>query len=120
MMHELLARGTPTTLLYSVQHPAEATFLEELTLAARSANAATPGVPPAFAVVGTVTGRGEDGWSGRRGRISGALIEEAVADFAARDVYLCGPAAFMAAAAEALRALGHPRMDRVFTESFAF
>ncbi|KAI3438091.1 hypothetical protein D9Q98_000533 [Chlorella vulgaris] len=126
MFHELVRRGVPTTLLYSVRSPAEAAFLPELTSLAQQASAdaaAAAGggsATPAYRVIATASGggsKGVDGW--RSGRITGALVQEAVGSPAGCEVYMCGPVAFMDALEGVLQELGVDPA-RIHTESFAF
>jgi ferredoxin-NADP reductase len=70
------------------------------------------------AVTITLTREASPVWQGRRGRIDAALLAESgwppVLDPAC---FVCGPTAFVAAAADALVALGHPAAN-VKTERF--
>lgn len=58
-------------------------------------------------------------WAGHLGRVDLALLQRAVPDLTARDVYCCGPAPFMAAMRALLQAAGHP-VARYREESFDF
>ncbi len=73
---------------------------------------------PALEIVLTLTRERNPVWSGRRGRVDGALLAEVA--FAAGDrphVFVCGPTAFVEAVADALVGLGHaPELVR--TERF--
>lgn len=130
---ELLARGVPVVLLYSVRHPDEAAFLQEFKdLAATHTSTAQEGnrgagegrtAGPSFSVVVTVTGAEPAGKSlpagMLQGRIDRQVIAGAVPHVAACDVYLCGPAAFMSAMEQELMAAG-AQQQRIYTESFSF
>ena len=68
-------------------------------------------------VVESVTG--EPGWSGYRGRVSGALFDLIVPDLHEREVFCCGPAPFMAAVRMILETAGFD-MAHYHEESFLF
>ncbi len=59
------------------------------------------------------------GWGGYRGRLSLGLLREIAPDFAAREVFTCGPAPYMAAA-RALLAEGGADPAKYHQESFDF
>lgn len=97
----LTARGWPGTLhlLYAVRTSADVIFGDEL----RALAAAHPGLRV------TITVSGDDPtWNGARGRITPALIADAVPDLAGVPALLCGPDAMMAATRAMLRELGVP------------
>ena len=60
---------------------------------------------PSFAVT-HIASRADARWQGPVGRISAALLQELVPDFAERAVYMCGPDGFMASARAVLEGLG--------------
>ncbi|HEY8927121.1 MAG TPA: hybrid-cluster NAD(P)-dependent oxidoreductase [Polyangia bacterium] len=94
--------------LYSARNESDLIFKDELSfIAARSTN---------FRTVFTLTNAPPD-WRGFRGRISTALIEDAVPDFRQRSVYLCGPTPFMETVRQALAATDFP-MASFHAESF--
>jgi ferredoxin-NADP reductase len=135
MMHDLVRRGTPATLLYSVRSLEEAAFLGELAALASKGNEATEGRPggtdggasgseqPKYRVAAAVTGplhqSAHEPASYHRGRLSSDVILQAAPHAAACDVYMCGPPAFMAAMEEQLLAVGVAE-QRLHTESFSF
>jgi len=61
----------------------------------------------------------EPGWSGRRGWVHEALLEDRRADLAAHAVYLAGPPAMCVAARAAFRAAGLPD-DQLHYDSFDY
>jgi len=73
-------------------------------------------VMPNLAVSVTVS-QASPGWFGLRGRLSRRLISVAIPDFARRDVFCCGPAAFMDEAKLVYVAEGG-RKDAFHTEAF--
>jgi ferredoxin-NADP reductase/ferredoxin len=94
--------------LYSARNESDLIFKDELAfIAARSTH---------FRTVFTLTNAPPD-WRGFRGRISTALIEDAVPDFRQRSVYLCGPTPFMETVRQALAATDFP-MANFHAESF--
>ncbi len=98
-------RPVATRLLYSARSLDDAIFREELLgLEADVRLALTRALP--------------DGWSGHRGRIDRALVESAAWPPQERPrIYVCGPTAFVEAAAELLVESGH-RPDSIRTERF--
>jgi len=94
--------------LYSARNESDLVFKDELAfIAARSTH---------FRTVFTLTNAPAD-WRGFRGRISTALIEDAVPDFRQRAVYLCGPTPLMETVRQALAATDYP-MANFHAESF--
>jgi len=94
--------------LYSARNESDLIFKDELAfIAARSSH---------FRTVFTLTNAPAD-WRGFRGRISTALIEDAVPDFRQRSVYLCGPTPFMETVRQALAATDFS-MANFHAESF--
>lgn len=62
---------------------------------------------------------GERSWSGYRGRFSPDLVSNIAPDFAEREIFCCGPPAFMAAVRYFFENAGHD-MRRYHEESFDF
>ncbi len=93
---------------HSARSPADLVFADELAAMARR---------PGFARVSIV--EAGSGWDGLRGRLSPAMLQAIVPDLATRDVYCCGPAAYMAGVRAMLDAAGFDR-TRYHEESFAF
>ena len=60
-----------------------------------------------------------EAWSGLRGRLTRPMLEAVAPDFMERIVFVCGPAPFMAAVRDMLKAVGFD-MTRHFEESFNF
>jgi ferredoxin len=110
MTRFLYDRADPrdVVFLYSARHESDLIFRDELafmTARSRTLRAAV-----------TLTG-GAVSWRGLQGRISPALLDDAVPDFRERSVFLCGPNRFMETAREALQASGFP-MSNFHAESF--
>ena len=101
--------SVPVRLLYSSRSLAEVIYREEL-----ARLAADDGVDVRF----TLTREWPDGWQGFRRRIDRELLSEVAWPSQERPlVYVCGPTAFVEAAANGLVDLGHdPR--RIKTERF--
>jgi glycine betaine catabolism B len=96
------------TLVYAVRTPQDVIFGEELAaLAARTRG---------FTLV-VVPSKADASWRGPTGRISRELFEANVADPVSATFFLCGPAPFMDATREILRAIGVDD-SRVFQEKF--
>ncbi|GAB0117192.1 FAD-binding oxidoreductase [Acidisoma sp. 7E03] len=106
-----LALETDTVFLHSARSPADIIFREEQAMLSRGAGFRalaicehdSPGEP----------------WGGYRGRLSLAMLEVAVPDFREREVFVCGPAPYMAGA-RALLQQGGFDMNRYHQESFNF
>jgi glycine betaine catabolism B len=56
-------------------------------------------------------------WTGRKGRITAALLKEAVPDLASHPIYICGPASMMEPTIQLLRELGVPE-KQIKSEAF--
>lgn len=110
--HWDLGTGADIAFLHSARTPADIIFRAELELMART----TPMFR--FAAICEADAPFEP-WHGLRGRLSLAHLEAAVPDFRAREVFVCGPAPYMAAVREMLRAAGFD-MARHHEESFDF
>jgi ferredoxin-NADP reductase len=97
----------PARLVVSARTEADVFYREEL---ARRADG--------LEVILTLTRERSPRWTGRRGRIDRALLEEVAWEPAARPrVFVCGPTGFVEAVADALVAIGHaPELVR--TERF--
>lgn len=105
-----LSAGVDVKLLNSVKTPDDLVFHQELEmLGARFRNI------EAFA---TATGEPSGNWSGLTGRLSREMLERTVPDLADRQVYMCGPEGFMAAARSLLEQTGFD-LSRLHSESFA-
>ena len=104
-------RDTPLLLLYSNRSRKDAAFLDELeTLARRREN---------FRLFPTMTApAGDDGWSGRKGRIDAALIESALPGIAPPIAYVAGTPAFVASMRQVLNDAGVGD-DDIRSEDFA-
>jgi ferredoxin-NADP reductase len=102
-------QATVARLLYSARSLSEVIYREEL-----ERLAADQGAEISF----TLTRESPDGWTGYRGRIDQALLEQfAFAPDERPLIYVCGPSAFVETAAESLVKSGHdPRIVR--TERF--
>jgi NAD(P)H-flavin reductase len=93
------ARFGRVTLLAGARSPADLSFTRELgTWAGRGAD------------VRVTVDRGEPGWSGRVGLVTG-LIPDAVADPAATTAFVCGPEIMMRLSAQALADADVPAAD---------
>jgi ferredoxin-NADP reductase len=106
--HRTAARAdVPARLVVSARTEADVFYREEL---ARGADG--------LDVILTLTRERSPRWTGRRGRVDRALLEEVAWEPAARPrVFVCGPTGFVEAVADALVAIGHaPELVR--TERF--
>lgn len=87
-------------LILGFRSPRDFIFQEELAeLQSRSAN---------LGVTVTMSGPGNEGWSGRVGRIDAALLSSTVPDLVDHRVHVCGPMPMMDAVMAALVSLGVP------------
>jgi glycine betaine catabolism B len=95
---------------HSARTPADIIYHQELTLlAARHQN---------FRPLVTVTNwQSGQGWLGLTGRLHPDMLKSNVPDFLERMIFVCGPAAFMAATKAMIADLGFP-MERYHEESF--
>ncbi|TDT92616.1 ferredoxin-NADP reductase [Azorhizobium sp. AG788] len=110
--HWDLATGADIAFLHSARTPADIIFRAELELMART----TPTFR--FAAICEADAPFEP-WHGLRGRLSLAHLEAVVPDFRTREVFVCGPAPYMAAVRDMLRSAGFD-MARHHEESFDF
>ena len=110
LRHHDASRSTiPVRLLYSSRSLAEVIYRDELAAFARGDE---------VEVHYTLTREAPTGWRGYRRRIDGALISEVAWQPQERPlVYVCGPTAFVEAAATSLVELGHGA-ERIKTERF--
>jgi ferredoxin-NADP reductase len=107
--HVSIRSAIPVRLLYSSRTLAEVIYRNEL-----AALAGSDEVEIHF----TLTREAPEGWSGYRRRIDSALLQEVAWSPEERPlVYVCGPTAFVEAAATALVDLGH-EAERIKTERF--
>lgn len=112
MMRTLADTGSAADVafVYSARTPADIIFRREIAtlpeqgLALRSAIICEDDLPG-------------DRWDGPKGRLSPELLRWFVPDLMARDVFLCGPPAYMGAAIAMLDGLG-VAPDRIHQESF--
>jgi ferredoxin-NADP reductase len=109
-LHDL-AEPTDVVLVHSVRSPEHIVFRSELNHLAAS--------DPNLEVAIICEDAGNDTWDGRRGRLTSDMLAEITPDLHEREIFLCGPAAYMAAAQELLSAAGVDA-SRIHTESFAF
>ncbi|MCK0208148.1 hybrid-cluster NAD(P)-dependent oxidoreductase [Starkeya koreensis] len=107
--------GEPRDIVFvhAARSPADIIFRDELELMARN----QPG-SFRFAPVCEADARFAP-WHGLRGRLNGGLLNHVAPDFREREVFVCGPAPFMAAVREMLKAAGFD-MSRHHEESFDF
>ena len=106
----LAAPEVRALLLYSSRSADDVIYRAELDLAANE--------QPSLTVLHTLTRAQPEGWSGYRRRVDEAMIGEALARLpSAPLVFICGPTAFVEAAADAVVAAG-VAPDRVRTERF--
>jgi ferredoxin-NADP reductase len=98
-------RSVPVRLLYSARSPEDVIYGDELDGSAADVEL-------------TLTRRWPENWTGHRGRVDRALLEQtAWSPTEAPLVYICGPTAFVEAVAETLVGLGH-EAGRIRTERF--
>jgi ferredoxin-NADP reductase len=107
---EILARGVPTTLLYSVRSAEEAMFAPRIDALARA--------DPSLRIVWTYTRTAPKVWDGYARRIDAAMLRATAPPANDRPlIYVCGPTAFVELAANGLVELGYSP-GRVWTERF--
>ncbi len=109
-LHDL-AEPTDVVLVHSVRSPEHIVFRSELNHLAAS--------DPNLHVAVICEDSPDDSWDGRRGRLTADMLAEITPDLHEREIFVCGPAAYMAAAQELLSAAGVDS-SRIHTESFAF
>ncbi|WP_279357712.1 hybrid-cluster NAD(P)-dependent oxidoreductase [Methylobacterium indicum] len=107
-----LGQGRDVAFVHSARTPADIVFRGELETMAR--------LDPAFRLHAVCEGDAPDeAWTGPRGRLSLAVLRETVPDFLEREVFVCGPAPYMAAVRTMLSEAGFD-MARHHEESFDF
>lgn len=99
--------------LHAARSPVDIVFRDELELMARN----QPGVFRFAPVCEADSPRAP--WHGLRGRVSLPMLSLAAPDFREREIFVCGPAPFMAAVREMLKGAGFD-MKRHHEESFDF
>ena len=111
VLRYLLDRSWPGDifLLFSIGHPEDFIFREEIEYLARRHTNVRVAVTASRA-------EGTD-WKGPRGRISKELILQSVPDVATRYVHICGPVPMMEAVKRLLAELGVPA-ERIKSEAF--
>ena len=107
-----LGEPRDVTFVHCARSPADIVFRDELTTMAHASSAFR------FVPVCEADAPGEP-WTGLRGRLSAAMLGLVAPDFAEREVFVCGPAPFMAAVRAMLAAAGFD-MRRHHEESFDF
>lgn len=107
-----LALDTDIVFLHSARSPADLIFREELALIARN----LPGFRSHALCEADSPG---ESWAGLRGRLTIDALRALAPDFAAREVFTCGPAPYMAAVRALLTAAGFD-MAHYHEESFDF
>lgn len=107
-----LAEPRDLAFLHSARTPADIVFRAELELMANR--------DPAFRFIPVCERDGPaERWHGLTGRLSLPMLELAVPDFRAREIFVCGPAPYMAAVRALLGETGFD-MARHHEESFDF
>jgi len=97
---ERVARGLPTTLLYSARSPEDAMFAARVDALARD--------DPALDVVWTYTREAPQAWKGYARRIDAAILRETAPPPDDRLlIYVCGPTSFVEGIATTLVELGY-------------
>ncbi|MFG1344267.1 hybrid-cluster NAD(P)-dependent oxidoreductase [Xanthobacter autotrophicus DSM 431] len=110
--HLDLSTRADIAFLHSARTPADIIFRAELELMARQ--------EPRFRFAAICEQDAPlEPWHGLRGRLSLAHLEAVAPDFRAREVFVCGPAPYMAAVRDLLKAAGFD-MARHHEESFDF
>lgn len=109
-LHDL-AEPADVILIHSVRSPEHIVFRSELGHLAAT--------DPNLRVAIVCEDAGSDSWDGRRGRLTSEMLAEVAPDLHDREIFLCGPAAYMAAAQALLGAAGVDA-SRIHTESFVF
>lgn len=107
-----LAEGTDVCFVHSARSPADIVFRREL----EALSAGWPGLQVTSICEGPSPG---EVWSGPRGRLSTPLLAALVPDITRREVFVCGPPPYMAAAYRSLMELGVPP-EQCHQESFTF
>ncbi|AVA21337.1 hybrid-cluster NAD(P)-dependent oxidoreductase [Rhizobium sp. NXC24] len=105
-----VATDADVAFVHCARSPEEIIFREELASASRI----LPGL-----VLGLVVGRGASDWEGLTGRLDIAKLESLVPDYLEREIFCCGPEAFMENA-EAMVAQRGFAMAHFHQEAFTF
>jgi ferredoxin-NADP reductase len=110
LRHRAAVRSSvPARLLYSSRSPEDVIYRDDLDRLAADGE---------VDVALTLTREWPEGWSGHRGRVDSALLEEVAWTPAERALtYVCGPTGFVETVANALVELGHDPA-RIRTERF--
>lgn len=107
-----LGEGRDIVFVHAARSPADIVFRDELaTMARRNAGLRVTHVCEADNPF--------EQWGGHRGRLTPAMLAAIAPDLAAREVFVCGPAPFMAAVRTMLKEMGHDP-TRYHEESFTF
>jgi ferredoxin-NADP reductase len=107
-----LADPTDIVFVHSARSPVDIIFRDELALMERNS--------PQFRAVAICEGDAPfERWGGYRGRLSLANLELIAPDFREREIFTCGPSAYMAAVRAILDAAGFDR-THYHEESFVF
>lgn len=109
-LHDL-AEPADVVLVHSVRSPEHIVFRSELGHLAAT--------DPNVRVAVICEDAGSESWDGRRGRLTAPVLAEIAPDLHDREIFLCGPAAYMAATQDLLLASG-VEASRIHTESFVF
>ncbi|MCP1200786.1 hybrid-cluster NAD(P)-dependent oxidoreductase [Notoacmeibacter sp. MSK16QG-6] len=107
-----LALVSDIAFVHAARTPADIIFRDELEFMSRRNRS----IRPFFTVEDNAPGQS---WAGYRGRLSRSMLNVICPDFLEREVFVCGPRPFMAAAKALLEEAGLD-MDRYHQESFDF
>lgn len=99
-------------LIYGNKSESDIVFREELEEMAASKQ------PPNLSIE-YILDNAPDGWKGRRGYLTTALIRELVGDVTTRGCFVCGPPPMMKSVIPSLRSIGVPK-NRIRWERFSF
>jgi ferredoxin-NADP reductase len=107
------ASNVDTKVLFSFRHHNDIIYKKELEMMADSAKAMD------FAMTLTGSYGKNNNWKDFSGRIDHVMLQSFVNDLNDRDVFLCGPKAFMKGVKSLLEAMNYP-MQRLHCESFNY
>ena len=96
--------------VHSARTPSDIIYHHEL----QSMDTRTPNFRLSLVCEGSLTG---ETWSGYRGFLNKAMLEQMVPDLMERTIYICGPEPYMQAVRKIIKALDFP-MDQYHEESF--